>query len=175
MSKGVSLAQVPQVIMIIIIIGIFIGAGYITLSAFQTASLVLTTVTNESINFATNYTNYSTAYGPILSITQIANATKTFPSDKYGTNANSLGQAFQIYLNANGTYVVGTYLVTYAYNGATKASVGIGYVLSMMDAIATNLPTVGIMVFVGILISVVFWMVATGKIGGKGKSKAGGA
>jgi hypothetical protein len=44
----------------------------------------------------------------------------------------------------------------------------------MMDAIATNLPTVGIMVFVGILISVVFWMVATGKIGGGGKKGKGG-
>jgi cbb3-type cytochrome oxidase subunit 3 len=94
--KGISLGQIPQILMIMMLIGIFVGVTYITLVAFQ----------NSQVN-------------------------------------------------------------------TSKAYSGIGYVITMMDNLATNLPTIGIMIFVGILISVVFWMVASGKIGGKGKG--GGA
>ena len=94
MSKGVSLGQVPQVIMIIVMIGVILGAGYITLVAFQNTTTCTT----------------------------------------------------------------------------SKLYVGIGYVISMLDAVASNLPTIGIMIFVGVLLSVVFWMFQTGKFGG-GKGK----
>jgi len=94
--KGISLGQIPQILMIVMLIGIFVGATYITLVAFQ----------NSQPN-------------------------------------------------------------------TSKAYTGIGYVITMVDSLASNLPTVGIMIFVGILITVVFWMVASGKIGGKGKG--GGA
>jgi len=92
--KGVTLGQIPQVIMIILIIGILTGAFYIALVSFQNTQ-----------------------------------------------------------------------------NNTSKAYTGIGYVITMMDNIASNYGTVGIMIFVGILITVVFWMVASGKFG----KKSGGA
>jgi len=158
MKKGFTLGQLPQVFLVILFIGIIVGASYMVLATFQNTLLTPTNVVNESINFAVNYTNYSTAHYPILSITQIANATKTIPSDKYGTNANSLGQAYQIYINTNATYVVGTYLVTYVYNGPTKGSEGVGYILDFIDNITTNLPTVGIIVFIVVLLGVLMYI-----------------
>lgn len=89
--KGVSLGQIPQILMIVMLIGIFLGATYITLVAFQ----------NSQVN-------------------------------------------------------------------TSKAYTGIGYVITMTDQLASNLPTVGIMIFVGVLITVVFWMVSTGKLGRRG-------
>ena len=174
LMKGITLGQVPQVIMIVIIIGIFIGAGYMALESFQNTGYASTTVTNETINFAVNNTFYSPA-NPFLTgtgaVTTFTNNTYTVPSTQFQV-ANTAYHAYQVKLFTNATIAVGNYNVTYTYNANTKTSTGIGFVLSMLDNITSNLPTVGIMIFVGILITVVFWMVHSGKIG---KGKDGGA
>jgi len=76
--KGISLGQLPQLFMVIMVVGIFVGATYITLTSFQ----------------------------------------------------NTTGNA-------------------------TRAYQGIGYVLDFLDAIVSNLPTIGIIVFITILLGII--------------------
>jgi hypothetical protein len=172
--KGITIQQVPQILMICMLIGIFIGATYITLEAFQSSQYVSTAITNETINFAVNNTYYNFANPYLTStsaVTQVMNTTLILTPENY-TVTNDAYHHYQIKLIAKSPIAVGNYNVTYTYNKDTKASTGIGYVVSMMDNLSQNMPTVGIMIFVGILITVVFWMVASGKIGGKGKGGA---
>jgi hypothetical protein len=77
-KKGISLGQLPQLFMVIMMIGVFVGASYITLASFQN------TTGNES-----------------------------------------------------------------------RAYTGIGYVLDFLDSIVSNLPMVGVIVFVTILLGVI--------------------
>jgi hypothetical protein len=54
-------------------------------------------------------------------------------------------------------------------NNTSKAYTGIGYVITFMDNIVKNLPTVGIIIFIVLLVGAVMWIRA-----GQGK-KSGGA
>jgi len=79
--KGFTLGQLPQVFLVIMLIGVILGATYITLDAFQ----------NSTDNTSNAYT-------------------------------------------------------------------GIGYVITFLDNIASNLPTVGVIVFVVVLIGVIMYI-----------------
>lgn len=43
-------------------------------------------------------------------------------------------------------------------NNTSKAYTGIGYVISFMDNIVKNLPTVGIIIFIVLLVGAVMWI-----------------
>jgi flagellar basal body-associated protein FliL len=43
-------------------------------------------------------------------------------------------------------------------NNSSKAYTGIGYVISFMDNIVKNLPTVGIIIFIVLLVGAVMWI-----------------
>jgi len=83
MKKGFTLGQLPQVFLVILFIGIIVGASYMVLTAFN-ASLCMTT--------------------------------------------------------------------------QSKASEGIGYIIEFLDNIVSNLPTVGIIVFIVVLLGVLMYI-----------------
>jgi len=87
--KGISLGQLPQLFMIIMIVGVMIGATYITLEKFQNTT-----------------------------------------------------------------------------DNTSKAYKGIGYIVDFLDAIAENLPTVGIIVFIAVLLGVITSIYVTKKTQG---------
>jgi len=170
--KGITIQQVPQILMIVMLIGIFLGATYITLEAFQGSQYAITTATNESRTLTVNaYNSFTNPYLTSTSaVSRVGNNTITLGAGNYSV-VNTGYHTYQLNFTASTGITTGTYNVTYNYNADTKATTGIGYVVSMTEQLASNLPTVGIMLFVGILITVVFWMVASGRIG-KGKGGA---
>ena len=67
------------------------------------------TVTNESINFAVNLTNYTFGNPPVISVTRVTNATDTLPTEMYENNAT------YIRMIANATFVEGNWNATYVF------------------------------------------------------------
>jgi len=168
--KGVTLGQIPQVIMIILIIGILTGAFYIALESFQGTQYIATTVTNESKTL-NNYTQATFTNAFVTSVTRVGNNTLTLGSGNYSI-INTAYHTYTLLPTFSTGIANGTYNVSYVYSLDSKSTTGIGYTISMMDNIVNNYGVVGIMIFVGILVTVVFWMVASGKFG---KKESGGA
>jgi hypothetical protein len=167
MMKGITIANVPTLIYTAMLIVAFVGAAYIMAESFQGTTYAATTVTNETINFATNNTDYSFANPYVSSVSSVKNVTYTVPTDRWSISTTGY-HVVQVRILTNATFTTGNYNVTYIYNKESKSSAAIGYVIAFMDAIINNLPVVGIITFIALLVGAVMWIRA-------GQKKQGGA
>jgi len=163
MKKGFTLGQLPQVFLVVLFIGIIVGATYITLVAFRTSAFTPTTIT-EQLAFTNNA--YTTLTYPYLTsasaVSNIGNTSLNLTSGNYTVNLTSLSSVgdpqYQINFTKSTQIANGNYNITYIYNKESKATAGIYYTLQFLDNIVNNLPTVGIIVFIVVLIGVLMYI-----------------
>lgn len=82
-------------------------------------------------------------------------------SRKKGLTLGSLPQLFYTVM-VIGAFVGATYIMLENFQNSTdntsSAYTGIGYILTFVDNIVTNLPTVGVIIFIVILVGVILWL-----------------
>lgn len=102
-----------QAVMAVITAAITMIIGIFTVTSVITSVPALPTFTayNESINFATNMTNYTPSNYPLMSISSLKNSTHSIPAARFGLSAAGTG----VWLMTNGSYDPGAYLLTYTY------------------------------------------------------------
>jgi hypothetical protein len=164
--KGISIAQIPQLLYVCMIIVAFVGAAYIMAESFQGTTYVATTVTNESKTL-NNYTLATfTVSSYVTSITRVGNTTLTLGAGNYSLQQNTAYHVYQLLPKFSTGILNGTFNVSYIYNAESKSSAAIGYVIAFIDAIITNLPAVGIVIFIVLLVGAVMWIRSTQKTQG---------
>ena len=134
----------------------FVGAAYIMAESFQGTTYVATTVTNETVAL-TNATLKSLANSYVTSITRVGNNTLTLGSGNYSLQ-NTAYHTYQLLPSFSTGIANGNFNVSYVYNADSKSSAAIGYVIAFIDAIITNLPAVGIVIFIVLLVGAVMWI-----------------
>jgi hypothetical protein len=156
-SKGFTLAelQVVAVAFLIAIIAIAMGARVLGEMAEleQTSSTDTTGVTNESLNFAANYTWYNLGHRPIVGLSSVKNTTDSISTSFFSTR-NDVGGNAQIRMINDGTLVAGIYNVSYTYGSERFYNITFKG-LEALRTFSDWLPIVAIAVIASVVIGVV--------------------
>ena len=152
--KGLGFADLSTIGMVLLVTGLSLGIGIYVQSELGKTMASSSTVTNESINFATNDTWYSLAY-PMRSVSLVTNETATgtytVGSDYYTTQVS--GTVSQVKIYANATVVVGTYNVTYGAYSGTQYTISQNSTNAIAQ-LSAWLPIIAIVAAAGIILTV---------------------
>lgn len=165
--KGLGMNDLSTIGTTFIVVGILLGVGVYINSQLAETMATTSTVTNETINFATNATWYNLVY-PARLISMVSNGTNPVGSGNYTLRMSGTTSQVNLTLVIPGAvppYYVGSYNVTYTiYNGTS-------YLVSQnaTDSIAklsSWLPIIAIVFAAGIILGLLALAFMPGREGG---------
>ena len=156
------LNDLPQVAIILVLVGVFFAIGIVVLGTIQTnnVGVTLNTVTNESITMPQLANGTVTlAHGYLVSITSVKNSTGSAYSSTNYTISNSVNGVVKFVNNQSAACYGGTSCrITYTYNtyGETPASVSLTNTIEALGEIPNNwLILIVVIIVASIVIGVV--------------------
>lgn len=161
-NKGLGLNDLATVGSVLVMTGILLSIGTWIQSDLAHSMATVSTITNESVNFAVNKTFYSLAY-PLANIVSITNETTagtlTIGSGNYTTRDNGEISQVNFTFCAATAQAMGTFKVTYSTYGNDTYQTNRAYsvMANSTDAVAKLsawLPIIAIVFAAGIILGV---------------------
>jgi hypothetical protein len=156
--KGLTLQEFSAMALSFVIVAVIISVSGTILTQMKVTEYNTTAVTNESHNFAANYTAYASDNSPILSISDMyddASHTNTYASTFYGFNSTG------VYVLTNGTggypnMTTGTHYFDYTYTNQYTLTANLtSQGLSGITTMSQWLPTIAVIVAAAVVIGVI--------------------
>ena len=124
LKSAIPVGDLGQYATILVIVGVTIGiGGLILLSIDDTGSVSPVTTAGQSVTTLANDTYKAITNPRAISITNLNNATHTFPVANITLLSNRTSSMFKYTQhNASGAFATGTYTVNYTYSADSAAS-----------------------------------------------------
>jgi len=170
MNEKGQIGSLQKIVIVLVVIGLIIGIGFLVLEEFQSnLSENTATVTNETVsqphspkyvayNYTTTGINCYNSFVPVI----VTNATggEVIEAGNYSYDSN--GQIWAV----TATYNTTDWNVTYTYQYGTEACSGVESTIEAAEKVPAWLPLVVILLIVGIVMWLVFRAIPSGSISG---------